>query len=377
MGPDASRRERRHLITAATLVASLTLVAGAGAGGGGVDPPKPPKLTDVRCLESCAGGRKAVVGSKVELAGSRLEDVRTVSFDGAEDRIEVDPISSKKRAIKAHVPDGAETGRPQVDGRSGSDTSPQELTIVAEEELPEPGAFKLDRAEAKPATAFYDGAEAPEVRYAFEGEPTDIRVQVAKRKSGKVIRSWVEPEREPFVEHTARWNGQTEGGKKAPDGKYRFHVGPAEGGELETTEESKFGYYGHKFPVRGPHSYGDGMGAGRGHQGQDVFAACGTRLEAARGGRVQWRQYHSAAGYYIVIDGKGTGRDYAYMHMRRKGRPSEGERVHTGERIGYVSDTGNATGCHLHFELWSAPGWYKGGSAVDPLPRLRAWDAYS
>jgi murein DD-endopeptidase MepM/ murein hydrolase activator NlpD len=42
-----------------------------------------------------------------------------------------------------------------------------------------------------------------------------------------------------------------------------------------------------------------------------------------------------------------------------------------------VGDTGNASGCHLHFELWSAPGWYAGGEPFDPLPRLQRWDAQS
>jgi murein DD-endopeptidase MepM/ murein hydrolase activator NlpD len=42
-----------------------------------------------------------------------------------------------------------------------------------------------------------------------------------------------------------------------------------------------------------------------------------------------------------------------------------------------VGDTGRASGCHLHFEEWTAPGWYAGGKPFDPLPDLRAWDAQS
>ena len=83
-------------------------------------------------------------------------------------------------------------------------------------------------------------------------------------------------------------------------------------------------------------------GAGRGHQGQDVFAKCGTKIVAARGGKVQTNAYQSAAGYYVVIDGKKTGKDYVYMHMEKKGRPKEGSRVRTGEMIGRESDTGDA-----------------------------------
>jgi murein DD-endopeptidase MepM/ murein hydrolase activator NlpD len=178
------------------------------------------------------------------------------------------------------------------------------------------------------------------------------------------------------VANTATWSGTTAGGKPARNGRYRFKVGPRNGA-LTSDDSAKFSYYSHKFPVRGRHTYGDGIGAGRGHQGQDVFAKCGTRMEAARGGRVQVRQFHSAAGYYIVIDGKATGRDYVYMHLQKKGRISQGARVRTGQRIGYVGETGNASGCHLHFELWSAPGWYEGGHFTNPTDDLRAWDGWS
>ena len=35
--------------------------------------------------------------------------------------------------------------------------------------------------------------------------------------------------------------------------------------------------------------------------------------------------------------------------------------------------TGNASTCHLHFEIWTAPGWYEGGSPRDPKPDLERW----
>ena len=131
----------------------------------------------------------------------------------------------------------------------------------------------------------------------------------------------------------------------------------------------------HRFPVPSKHTYGDGFGAGRDHQGQDVFADCGKRLLAARKGKVQYRDTHSAAGNYVVVDAAGTGVDYVYMHMRRQGMARRGEWVTTGERIGRVGKSGNATGCHLHFELWAKPGWYEGGHPKRSVTRhLRRWD---
>ena len=100
------------------------------------------------------------------------------------------------------------------------------------------------------------------------------------------------------------------------------------------------------------------------------MAACGTPLVAARGGRVQYSGYQAAAGNYIVIDGKGTGFDFAYMHLLEPSPLQEGMTVRTGQPIGIVGETGDATACHLHFEIWTAPGWYEGGSPIDPLPYL-------
>ena len=149
------------------------------------------------------------------------------------------------------------------------------------------------------------------------------------------------------------------------------------------SERDSFDLYDNIFPIRGSHQYGGGAGrfgagrAGHSHQGQDVFAKCGTPLVAARGGKIKFKQYHAAAGNYVVIDAAGTEVDYVYMHLAEPTPFRPGDRVYTGQRIGAVGDTGNADGCHLHFELWNPPGWYDGGRPFDPLPSLKAWDGWS
>ena len=65
------------------------------------------------------------------------------------------------------------------------------------------------------------------------------------------------------------------------------------------------------------------------------------------------------------------------MHLRAPALVDAGDRVRTGQLLGYVGRTGDATACHLHFEMWTAPGWYDGGHAFDPLPSLMAWDKTS
>jgi len=375
----------RTAIPVAVAVASLSASAGvAFAGGGGVTAPDPPEVTDVVCVATCAGVHKATTDSKVAVDGRHLGNVTKVLFNAeVGDRIPVEPLSVASRSVTARVPEGAATGRPKVvDSAGNGSKSPRTLRIVSPDEVQSSAGFKLRDASARPQRAFYYGKRKPKVAYLFTNtEPTDVRIDVVRRRDGAVVDSWVQHAQEPNTVHTARWNGLVRGTRRpAPNGGYKFRIGP-QSGTMASTSEARFQYHRFKFPVRGPHTYWDGVGAprvGHTHQGQDVGAACGTPLVAARGGRIQWKAYQSAAGYYLVIDGKKTGHDYAYMHLKGPSRLHKGDRVKTGQRIGRVGATGDATGCHLHFEEWSAPGWYEGGSVVRAVTRhLKRWDSWS
>ena len=72
------------------------------------------------------------------------------------------------------------------------------------------------------------------------------------------------------------------------------------------------------FPIRGKHRFGTGtaaFGGGRGHQGEDVFAACGTPLVAALTGDVTITKWQDRAGNYVVIKAD-DGTSQAYMHLK-------------------------------------------------------------
>jgi len=171
-----------------------------------------------------------------------------------------------------------------------------------------------------------------------------------------------------------RWSGRL-GRALAPAGAYAFRLtvtGPGGATAFSSapadTRRDAFELRDFRFPVRASHDFGGAAAvfgavrSGHSHQGHDVFARCGARLVAARGGRVLYAGYQGSAGNYVVVDSAGTAPDAVYMNLATASALSTGDRVLTGQTIGAVGETGNAQGCHLHFELWSAPGWYRGGA---------------
>jgi murein DD-endopeptidase MepM/ murein hydrolase activator NlpD len=217
-------------------------------------------------------------------------------------------------------------------------------------------------------------------------------VQVIRVADGAVVAEFDQGPVAAGEQRIVSWDG-TAGGVEQAEGRYKFAVvAQSASGTIARSAQAaptppaapappdSFVLLGHMFPVRGRHDYGGpvaAFGGARNHQGQDVFARCGTRLVAARGGVVKLKRYHARAGHYLVIDTEQSDIDQVYMHLREAALVEQRDRVRTGQLLGYVGDTGDADGCHLHFEEWTAPGWYSGGSVFDPLPDLQAWDKLS
>jgi murein DD-endopeptidase MepM/ murein hydrolase activator NlpD len=257
---------------------------------------------------------------------------------------------------------------------------------------PSAGALSLVAAETTPHKSFYFGYRYPKLSYTIaSSQPeNDLQIEVVS-STGEVVKTFYRENVAPNVAEKVRWDGTTNEGRPARNGRYSFRISPqsaaaapvARKATASTTLSLGFAFYGYAFPILGAHEYGLSAGrfgaarSGHTHQGQDVMAACGLPLVAARGGTVQMSTWDDAAGNYVVIDGRGTTNDFMYAHLAEPSPLNEGETVRTGQPIGIVGDTGDAQGCHLHFEIWGAPGWYEGGSPFDPLPYLQKWDAYS
>ena len=98
------------------------------------------------------------------------------------------------------------------------------------------------------------------------------------------------------------------------------------------------------------------------HGGVDLPAPHGTNILAAKSGTVVLSTYGSSFGNHIAIshpDGSRT----LYAHMSAR-LVSVGDTVSQGQVIGRVGSTGNSTGNHLHFEVWTNS---NSNSRVNPM----------
>ena len=238
---------------------------------------------------------------------------------------------------------------------------------------------------SKPTPIYYLNGLASPTLLLSASQPGTASVEVTDSASGATVAS-LPVEFDSAGQREVSWNAIASSGAAAPEATYRMSVpDPGSAGATVSGGQAKeFALRWHAHPVPGPHDYGGSasrFGAsrpGHTHQGQDMGAACGEKLFVATGGTVTTKAYQAGgAGYYIVIRGWATGGSYVYFHMQKPSWAAEGQAVYTGQQIGKVGNTGASTGCHLHFERWTAPGWYAGGKAYDPLPELRYWDTYS
>jgi murein DD-endopeptidase MepM/ murein hydrolase activator NlpD len=101
------------------------------------------------------------------------------------------------------------------------------------------------------------------------------------------------------------------------------------------------------------------------HTGVDVRAAAGTPILAAAGGVVKRAGERGGYGNAVEID-HGNGVSTLYAHARELS-VQPGDTIEEGQALGFVGQTGKATGPHLHFEV------RVGGKPVDPRRALNAY----
>ncbi|MGZ8563916.1 MAG: murein hydrolase activator EnvC family protein [Candidatus Limnocylindria bacterium] len=118
------------------------------------------------------------------------------------------------------------------------------------------------------------------------------------------------------------------------------------------------------FLLEGPYTY-RGTYYPHFHGGIDLANGCGTPIRAVGSGTVQASGrplWPWDSGYGVVIS-HGSGVLSWYWHLKAQVVVSPGQHVSFGQVIGYEGNTGNSTGCHLHFAIndhgiWENPRVY-------------------
>ncbi len=401
--PQTSYRLHRGIAAALATAFCIAIVVGqtgtasAASGGAGVE--LRPKITKVICAKKCAGKKRNRVargGSTIRIKGDDLNIASKVIFLGGpgsrDDTVARVRTGNRKRAL-VKVPADSASGRIVAVTANGIKSKasqyftvlPQPPVIGTPELKPVPTgnrSISLQAGTSTPRKVYLGAKEL--VRYSLKLSGVDgakVSIALTRLSSGETAAAWTIPAPNGQVV-SVDWNGEI-GNQPASPGRYAFTV--AINTDLVALSSVKpssvveardaFDLHGFMFPVRGRYNYGRRgarFGGGRGHQGQDLMARCGTKLVAARGGTVVESRFQSAAGNFIVIrpDSAEIG-DQAYMHMPRRSPFRKGDRVYTGQQIGQVGSTGRSSACHLHFEQWTGAIWRS--RPIDPLPSLRAW----
>jgi murein DD-endopeptidase MepM/ murein hydrolase activator NlpD len=120
-------------------------------------------------------------------------------------------------------------------------------------------------------------------------------------------------------------------------------------------------------PVDGATTFRDSWGeprpGGRGHTGVDMISPIGTPLVAIENGVITNPGWHYAGGIGLYILGD-SGDSWYYAHLDGYAAGIQaGTRVAAGQLIGYVGETGNAAGPHLHLAHILPSGQY-----INPYP---------
>ena len=367
--------------------AGLAVPASASAGSGGAFSSAPATIKSISCVARCATADAAKPGSLLRVRGNGMREVAKIVFlggGGHADNATVRVSKARRNSVDVKVPEKASSGRLRAVNDDGARSAASRAVVSIQR-----GAGSAAALDARVIgrRVYYDAARQARIDL-LARRAMLVTVALVRVIDGAVVTTWP-LSLEPEAVSSITWDGRIEGAAQ-PAGRYEFRVfenvagpGAVAASAPAALATGGFDLVDHIFPVRGRHSYGSGQAAfgavrsGHTHQGHDVFARCGTRMVAARGGVVKLSRFERSAGNYVVVDGEGTDVDYIYMHLQEPSPLATGDRVLTGQRIGSVGDTGDADGCHLHFELWSGPGWYTGGAPIDPLPFLKLWDSYS
>ncbi|MEG0021875.1 MAG: M23 family metallopeptidase [Bacilli bacterium] len=102
------------------------------------------------------------------------------------------------------------------------------------------------------------------------------------------------------------------------------------------------------------------------HGALDIYGpGSGSAIYASNNGVITFKGWTRSYGYHFIIN-HNNGYYTLYAHLSGFAPGIEyGTIVSKGQQIGYMGMTGNATGVHLHYEVWIGYPW-NGGYTINP-----------
>ncbi|WP_103571078.1 SH3 domain-containing protein [Bacillus thuringiensis] len=135
--------------------------------------------------------------------------------------------------------------------------------------------------------------------------------------------------------------------------------------EVSTTNENTA--IGFIKPAAGSYTSGFGKRGGQMHYGLDIAASGTVSVSAAADGVVTRSYYSESYGNVVFISHNMNGQTYTTVYAHLNSRSvSAGQNVKQGQQIGFMGNTGQSEGQHLHFEVHKGEWNAQKSNAVDP-----------
>lgn len=310
-----------------------------------------------QALEQEERAREEAASAKRELDAMVADTTRITDELKAQRPVIQEQLAANRAAQQKVNDDIAARQRSLVQaGSEQSELQRQHQEAVAEAERQRRAAEEAARKARQAAEAARQAREAQQRAAAAEARAAQQRA-VQQERAARAAQEQADRQARAAAEADRRVVQAAEAEQQAqPSSAWGLQL------PINTYITSGFGW---RSTPAGSFDYG-GVG-GYVHTGVDFGGGCGIPIRAAAAGEV-WnadQAVWSSGNRVIISHGVVNGRALAtkYHHLTRY-IVSPGQQVEAGEVIGYSGNTGNSTGCHLHFET------ILDGAAVDPLGLL-------
>ncbi|WP_257147899.1 SH3 domain-containing protein [Bacillus thuringiensis] len=120
-------------------------------------------------------------------------------------------------------------------------------------------------------------------------------------------------------------------------------------------------------PASGRYTSEFGIRDGQMHYGLDIASSGTVPVVTAADGKVTRSYYSTSYGNVVFVSHNINGETYTTVYAHLKSRSvSNGQTIKQGQQVGFMGQTGQATGQHLHFEIHKGEWNSQKSNAVNP-----------